>query len=53
MKQNRLPKGWDEDRVKRILEHYERQTDTEAVAQDELAEKINREVQEFEIAVMR
>ena len=29
--------GWDEERVRRVLEHYERQTDGEAVAEDEAA----------------
>ena len=35
MKQDRFPKGWDESRVKRVLDHYENQTDDEAVAEDE------------------
>ena len=33
----RYPPGWDEDRVRRVLEHYERQTEEEAVAEDEAA----------------
>jgi len=36
-KQSRFPKGWDEDRVKRVLDHYETQTEDEAVAEDEAA----------------
>ena len=35
MSQNRFPAGWDEDRVKRVLAHYENQADEEAVAEDE------------------
>ena len=37
--QNRFPPGWDEARVRRLLEHYEAQTQTnkEAVAEDEAA----------------
>jgi hypothetical protein len=35
MKQSRFPKGWDEERVKRVLDHYENQTEDEAVAEDE------------------
>jgi hypothetical protein len=35
MKQNRFPPGWDEDRVQRVLAHYETQAGTEAVAEDE------------------
>lgn len=37
MKQSRFPKGWDEARVKRVLDHYEKQTEEEAVAEDEAA----------------
>jgi len=35
MKETRFPPGWDEERVRRVLEHYESQTDEEAVAEDE------------------
>jgi len=37
MTQNRFPPGWDETRVKRVLEQYESQTPDEAVAEDEAA----------------
>lgn len=37
MKHSRFPKGWDEERVKRVLDHYEDQTEEEAVAEDEAA----------------
>lgn len=37
MKQNKFPSGWDEERVKRVLVHYESQTEEEAVAEDEAA----------------
>jgi len=37
MKQTRFPTGWDEERVRRVLGHYESQTDEEAVAEDEAA----------------
>jgi len=36
-KQSKFPTGWDEKRVKRILEHYETQSEDEAVAEDEAA----------------
>jgi len=36
-KQSKFPKGWAEDRVKRVLNHYENQTEGEAVAEDEAA----------------
>ena len=31
------PPSWDEERVRRVLEHYETQSDEEAVAEDEAA----------------
>jgi hypothetical protein len=37
MNQNRFPPGWDEDRVRRVLAHYEQQTPEEAMAEDEAA----------------
>ena len=37
MKKSKFPKGWDEERVKRVLAHYEKQTEEEAVAEDEAA----------------
>jgi hypothetical protein len=37
MRQSRFPAGWDEERVRRILAHYEEQTEDEAVAEDEAA----------------
>ena len=30
-----FPKGWDEDRVRRLLGHYESQTEDEEAAEDE------------------
>jgi hypothetical protein len=37
MKESKFPSGWNEERVRRVLEHYESQTDEEAVAEDEAA----------------
>lgn len=37
MAENRFPPGWDEARVRAIIEHYENQTEDEAVAEDEAA----------------
>ena len=36
-KRQKLPRGWDEERVRRVLKHYENQTEDEAVAEDEAA----------------
>jgi hypothetical protein len=37
MTEQRFPPGWDEERVRRVLAHYENQTEEEAVAEDEAA----------------
>jgi len=37
MTNKHFPPGWDEGRVRRVLAHYERQTEEEAVAEDERA----------------
>ena len=37
MNQVKYPAGWDAERVRRVLEHYETQSDEETVAEDEAA----------------
>jgi hypothetical protein len=37
MRRNRFPAGWNEDRARSVLEHYEQQTEDEAAAEDEAA----------------
>ncbi len=37
MKPTRFPAGWDEQRVRQLLAHYEDQTAEEAVAEDDAA----------------
>ena len=37
MKRSRFPPGWNDERVRRVLAHYEEQTEAEAVAEDEAA----------------
>jgi len=37
MNKRKFPKGWDEERVRRVLAHYETQTEEEALAEDEAA----------------
>jgi hypothetical protein len=39
MTNKHFPAGWDEERVRRVLSHYEKQTDEEAAAEDEAAFK--------------
>ena len=35
MIQSKFPEGWDEERSRKLLAHYEGQTEDEAVAEDE------------------
>jgi hypothetical protein len=37
MSEQHFPPGWDEDRVKRLIAHYDSMTDEEQVAEDEAA----------------
>jgi len=37
MKQSKFPPGWNSERVKRVLAHYESQSEEDAVAEDEAA----------------
>ncbi len=37
MTETPVPAGWDEARVRRLLEHYENQSDDEAMAEDAAA----------------
>lgn len=34
-KVNRFPPGWDEERVRELIRHYDEQTEAEAIAEDE------------------
>jgi hypothetical protein len=35
MSQNQFPDGWDENRVRKVLAHYDEQSPDEALAEDE------------------
>ena len=37
MKQSKFPPGWDEKRVQKVLDHYQSQSEAEALAEDEAA----------------
>ena len=53
MTKSQFPPGWDHARVKRVLEHYEHQTEEEAVAEDEAAfEEPGQTVMEIPIALV-
>jgi len=42
-RRQKLPRGWDEARVRKVIAHYERQTEEEAVAEDEAAYKADQQ----------
>ena len=53
MKQSEFPPGWDSERVKRVLAHYESQSEEEAVAEDEAAfEALGQTVMEVPTALV-
>ena len=53
MTNNRFPPGWDEERVRRVLAHYETRTEEEAVIEDESAfESRDRTVVEVPVGLM-
>ena len=37
MSDTKFPEGWDENRVRRVLAHYENQSEDEAANEDEIA----------------
>lgn len=37
MRRNKFPKGWSDEKVRTVIALYERQTEDEAVAEDEAA----------------
>jgi hypothetical protein len=43
MTKTRYPEGWDEQRVREVLKHYEHQTEEEAFAEDEAAYEDRKE----------
>ncbi|MDI6781809.1 MAG: hypothetical protein QME49_06895 [bacterium] len=50
MEQNNFPPGWNLERVKKVLSHYESQSDEEAVAEDEATfEKSKQTVMEIPV----
>ncbi len=43
MKKQHFPSGWDEEKVREVLAHYEAQTEEEAAAEDASALKKTRQ----------
>jgi len=47
VKKNKFPPGWDEERVLRVLAHYEERTEAEAAAEDEAAFEDRKAIREI------
>lgn len=43
MQQGQLPAGWDAEHVRRVLDHYDTQSDDEALSEDEATSAQPRE----------
>lgn len=53
MSKNKFPPGWDEERVRRVLAHYEDQSEEEALAEDEAAfENVKQTTMEVPIELL-
>src|SRR5881296_1847786 len=50
MKTDKFPKGWDEQRTRRVLEHYESQTEDGAVDEDQAVQGQETVLVEFKEA---
>ncbi|MBP7053688.1 MAG: hypothetical protein KBE65_21980 [Phycisphaerae bacterium] len=48
MRPDRYPAGWNEERVRHVIDHYDQQNEEEAVAEDEAAYE-NRDLAIMEI----
>lgn len=40
MSKQKFPKGWNENRVKNLIAHYEQMTDEELLVEDEAAQEL-------------
>lgn len=44
MSETKLPNGWDEAKLRRVLAHYEEQTEEDALLEDEVGIEANETV---------
>ncbi len=49
---NKLPAGWNENKIKRVIDHYESQSEDEAIAEDEVALAIEETVMQVPIELV-
>jgi hypothetical protein len=43
MKKQKFPPGWDEDRVKKLIDRYEQMGENEMIAEDEAAQELSEQ----------
>lgn len=51
-KHSEFPPGWDEERVLRVVRHYEGQSEEEAVAEDEAAFEVAETVMQVPVELV-
>jgi hypothetical protein len=44
MTENNFPEGWDQNRVRKVLAHYDEQSEDQALAEDEAGEASSERV---------
>ena len=49
---NKFPAGWDETKVKKVINHYEEQSENEAVIEDEAAFVVEKTLMEVPIELV-
>ena len=49
---NKLPAGWDENKIKRVIEHYESQSEDEAISEDEVALAVEKTVMQVPVELV-
>ena len=47
MSQNKFPAGWDDEKVRRVLAHYEEQSEEDALLEDEAGSEPSETVMEI------
>lgn len=48
----KLPTGWNEDKIKRVVDHYETQSEDEAVAEDEAALAVEETLMQVPVEIV-
>ena len=49
---NKLPAGWDRDKIKRVIDHYETQSEDDAVVEDEAALSVEETLMQVPVELL-